>query len=65
MEMLFSLKGQKKNVVVVANKIDKIKKSVYAKQLKEIQQEVGDYKLIPYSAEDKIGVTELTNEILT
>ncbi len=64
MEMLFSLKGQGRDIIVVANKIDKIKKSLLQKQLKEIQEVVGDKKLIPYSAEKKVGINELANEIL-
>lgn len=63
-EMLFSLKEANKDILVVANKIDKIKKTSLAKQLKEIQEEVGDYKVIPYSAEKRIGLNELLNEIL-
>jgi GTP-binding protein len=63
LQMLHSLKEQSKDVVVVANKVDKIKKSSYKKQLDEIQSAVGDCKIIPYSAEKKIGVNELANEI--
>lgn len=64
MEMLFSLKDSKKDVIILANKIDKIKKTVLVKQLKEIQDSVGDCKVIPYSAEKRIGINELFNEIL-
>ncbi len=65
MQMLHSLKEQHKNVVVVANKVDKLKKSEYKKQLQEIKDSLGDkYKVIPYSAEKKIGINELLNEIL-
>jgi GTP-binding protein len=56
--------GRGKNIVIVANKIDKIKKSDYKKQLKDIQDIIGKYKVIPYSAQMKIGVKELTKEIL-
>jgi len=64
MEMLFSLKDSKKDVIILANKIDKIKKTALAKQIKEIQDSVGDCKVIPYSAEKRIGINELFNEIL-
>ncbi len=64
MEMLYSLKDKQKNVVIVANKIDKIKKNSLVRQIKEIQDSVGNYKVIPYSAEKKIGISELTNDIL-
>jgi GTP-binding protein len=65
MEMLHSLKEQGKNIIIVANKVDKIKKTSYKKQIAELQKVVGDYKLIPYSAEKKVGVSELSNEILS
>lgn len=64
MEMLFSLKDHHKDVIIVANKIDKPKSNALAKQLKDIQNSVGDYKIIPYSAEKRIGVTELANEMM-
>jgi GTP-binding protein len=64
MQMLHSLKEQNKNIIIVANKVDKIKKSAYKKQLGEIQSAVGNSKIIPYSAEKKIGVSELANEML-
>jgi len=63
LQMLYSLKERGKDVVVVANKVDKIKKSSYKKQLADIQSALGDYKIIPYSAKKKIGVNELANEI--
>lgn len=63
MEMLYSLKEAGKDVVVVANKIDKIKKNNLAQEIKRIQQEVSNYKVIPYSAEKKIGINELIQEI--
>jgi GTP-binding protein len=63
MQMLHSLEQAGKNIVIVANKVDKLKKSDYHKQLKKIKDVVGDYKVIPYSAEKKIGVGELVNQI--
>lgn len=62
--MLYSLNESGKEVVIVANKIDKIKKTELKKQLQKIQDSVGDYIIIPYSAEKKIGINELANEIL-
>ncbi len=63
MEMLYSLKDKQKNIIIVANKIDKIKKNLLARQLKDIQESVGNVKVIPYSAEKRIGVNELANEL--
>lgn len=64
MQMLHSLKEHQKNIIIVANKIDKIKNSQLAEKLKEIKEVVGDSKVIPYSAEKRIGISELANEIL-
>lgn len=63
MEMLYSLKDRNKDVVIVANKIDKMKKNSLVAQIKEIQNSVGNCKVIPYSAEKRIGINELANEI--
>lgn len=62
-EMFFSLQAQEKYIVIVANKIDKIKKSLLQEKLQDIQDFVGDCLVIPYSATKKIGVNLLTNEI--
>jgi GTP-binding protein len=62
--MLRSLEKEQKNIVIVANKIDKIKKTEYKKKLKKIQDMVGSHKIIPYSSEKGIGVSDLTREIL-
>lgn len=63
LEMLHTLEDFQKDVVVVANKIDKIKKSKLDVQLKAIQEQIGDHKITPYSSEDKIGIKLLGNEI--
>lgn len=65
MKMLYSLKESGKNIVVVANKVDKLKKSEYKKQIAQIQEAIGKQKLIEYSAEKKVGVSFLANEILS
>ena len=64
-KILRDLEKRKKNIVIVANKIDTIKKSAYMQQLKKIQTAIGKYKIIPYSAKKRIGISELTEEILT
>ena len=64
MKMLYSLKESGKNIVVVANKVDKLKKSEYKKQIAQIQQAIGKQELVEYSAEKKIGVSLLVNKIL-
>lgn len=63
LDFLQSLDKYRKNIVIVANKIDKIKKSAYAKQMEKIMNQVGNHKVIPYSAKMKIGVSILANDI--
>jgi GTP-binding protein len=64
-KMLSSLEEQNKDIAIVANKVDKIKKSDLKNQLKKIQDSVGDHEVIAYSAENKIGVVELVNKIFS
>lgn len=63
LEILRLLEDHQKNVVVVANKVDKIKPSIYKKQFVSIQEKVGSHKIIPYSAKKNIGRKELLHEI--
>ncbi|MDO8571113.1 MAG: ribosome biogenesis GTP-binding protein YihA/YsxC [bacterium] len=63
LEMLIALEEHKKDIVILANKVDKIKKSGYKKQLEKIQNRIGDHKVIPFSAKKNIGIGELMNEI--
>lgn len=63
LEILIALEDAKKNIVILANKIDKLKKSESIQKLKMIQQLIGDHLLIPFSAEKKIGVKELLKAI--
>lgn len=62
LEMLDLLEQHKKEIVVVVNKVDKLKPSIYQKQMKMIQEKIGDHKIIHYSAEKKIGKGELLKE---
>lgn len=64
LDMLYSLEDYRKNVIVVANKIDKIKKSEYEGQIKAIKDLIGFHQIIPYSAKEKLGVDDLLKEIL-
>lgn len=62
-EMLADLNEAGKNVIVLANKIDKLKRNELVKQLRAISEITQPHHLIPFSAKDKIGVGELTNQI--
>ena len=63
LEFLRGLSARRKNIVIVANKIDKIKKSQYARHLQKIKAIAGNLTVIPYSSEKKIGIRELRKEI--
>jgi len=64
LQMLGELEKAGKEIVVVANKIDKIRKSHYKNQIKKISELVMGHKIIPYSSEAKIGIGELSDELL-
>ncbi len=61
--ILRALDDHGKNVVIVANKMDKTKKSEYKKQLQKIKTSVWGHAVIPYSAKNKIGMSDLMKEI--
>ncbi len=63
-EMLRALENERKNIVVVVNKIDKVKKSEYHKQLKKLGSQIPGHTLFPYSSKAKIGIAELASRLL-
>jgi len=63
LEILRALEEHGKNIIIIANKIDKIKKSAYAKQIQTIRDAVGKHKVVPYSSKKGIGISDLANEI--
>lgn len=64
LDMLRTLEEFKKDIVVVASKIDKIQKSKYEARFDEIKSLIGRHKIIPYSSHKKIGISELATEVL-
>jgi GTP-binding protein len=64
MDMLYKLEAAEKNIIVVANKIDKIKKPNLEKQISDIQSRIGSHTLLPISAEKKIGIADLVALLL-
>jgi len=58
-EMLEILEECGKNVIVVANKVDKIPKTKQTKRIEEISQELGLSNIVAYSAKTKQGREEL------
>jgi len=64
LEMIIELEKAHKEIVVVLNKVDKIKKSQYSRQMKKLAGQIPNHKLFPYSSKAKIGIEELSNELL-
>lgn len=63
LEMLRELEKSGKDIIVVANKVDKIKKSQYLNQMKKLGQILKGHEVFPYSSKTKSGKEELTREI--
>jgi GTP-binding protein len=59
MEMLQLLEQSGAEIIVIANKVDKLKKSTAQAQLKKIQAQIGAHTFVPYSAEKKIGIGQV------
>lgn len=62
-EMLALLREHQKHIVIVANKIDKIKKSEYDEHLQTIIDLAHGLPVVPYSSKTGTGVEELVNKI--
>jgi len=64
LELLKALQEAGATIVIVANKVDKIKKSVYHKQLKELARQLPGHQIVPYSSNTGVGKQELTDIVL-
>lgn len=64
LEMLSELEERGKNTIVVLNKIDKLKKLAAEARIKKTQAVVGDNVVISYSSKKRIGIGQLTDEML-
>ena len=64
-EMIKILEENKHQIVIVANKIDKIGKIAAEKQLSSIQKEVPHTFVLSYSAKTKEGKDELIEKIMS
>lgn len=64
LEMLEQLKQHGHDVVIILNKIDKIKKSQYHNQIKKLTEQFAGNKLFPYSSKSKVGIGQLSSELL-
>ena len=63
LEILEALEAHSKDIIVVANKVDKIKKADYAKQIIKIKEIIGYHQIIYCSAEKKIGIIEILKNL--
>ncbi|MCX6753055.1 MAG: ribosome biogenesis GTP-binding protein YihA/YsxC [Candidatus Nomurabacteria bacterium] len=63
MGMLHALEDAGKDVVIIANKIDKLKTNEFKKQIKKIDDMTVGHIIIPYSAMKKIGIKEVLKEL--
>ena len=63
LDILSKFEQYGKNVVVIANKIDKVKKSEYKTKMDKIIKLVGEHKIIPFSTKKKVGLHELLEEL--
>jgi len=61
--MLRTLEEHGKNVIIVANKVDKLKTNEFRKQMKKIEDMTLGHVIVPYSAMKKTGIKELLKEI--
>lgn len=62
--MLRSLEEHDTCIIVIANKVDKIKKSAYEAQLKAIRDAATPHAVIPCSTRKNLGIGELMQEIM-
>ena len=62
-EMIKILKANKHQIVIIANKIDKLAKGAVEKQLFSIQKEARDIPVLGYSAKTNEGKDELIKKI--
>ena len=64
LELLRELETQNKNILVIANKIDKIKKSEYFRQCQKIKDLIGYHEIIFYSSKTGTGIPEIIDRAL-
>lgn len=62
--ILHELEKAGREIIVVANKVDKIKKSQYLNQIKKLEQQLPGHTIIPYSSKTGDGKQDLLNTIL-
>lgn len=64
-DMLKILGENKHQIVIIANKVDKLKKIIAEKQILSVQKEAPHVSVLPYSAKTKEGKDELIQKIMS
>ena len=64
LKVLRELEKAGRDIVIVLNKVDKIKKSQYRNQMKKIGDQLQGHRLFSYSSQTKVGMVELAEELL-
>lgn len=64
LEMLEALEKTGKDIIIVANKIDKIPKSKCLNHIKKLSGQFPRHNIFPCSTKTKIGIPELTEALL-
>lgn len=64
LRVLRELEKAGKEIVIVLNKVDKIKKSIYKNHLNNLYQKFTGHRVFPYSSKTKVGTEELSDELL-
>ncbi len=61
--MIHKLEEYGKDIVIIANKIDKIKKSEYKNKLENNAKLIGEHKIVQFSTKKNIGIQDVLEEL--
>jgi len=64
LKIIGDIEKAEKEVFIVLNKIDKVKKSQRLNRIRILTEQFSNYKVLPYSSKEKIGIDELRKEFL-
>lgn len=65
LEMLEELEKANKDIVLVANKFDKVPKSKAKPHLEKLEKLLSPHRVFPFSSQTKLGLEDLTHELLS
>lgn len=65
LDMLGALEQAGKEIIIVLNKIDKIKKSHYLNHMKQLAIQFNGHRMFPYSSKTKAGHDDLVTALLS